>query len=352
MTASPLCARFGIDAAAIRARRAFLGFTPADEEHLGRIHDIIRVHVDSIIAEFYAHLMQFRELAMYLAEPQQLARLQQTQRQYLLSLGRDADRPAYFEDRLRIGMTHERVGLQQRWYLGAYVKLFELIQHRLTAHLAAQPDLLVGALAALHKIFTLDALLAVETYYQATTQRLQQTLDQLTQAQEMLEHLSRTDGLTQIHNRSFLLETLDKELQRSIRFRRPFSLLFVDLDHFKHINDRFGHSFGDRVLTHVVQAMRGVLRPADIIGRLGGEEFLIGLVETDGRAARQIAERLRLKVACKPLDVDGTPLSLTISIGLATADNVARIEELIDHADQALYRAKEGGRNQVQVVGE
>jgi diguanylate cyclase (GGDEF)-like protein len=349
----PLCARFGIDAATIRRQRAFLRFTPQDDAHLEIIHRVIAADVDAIVTEFYTHLQQFPELATFLADPQLRDRLKLTQRRYLLDLGRRADQPAYFEDRLRIGMAHERVGLELEWYLGAYATLFERIEARLTVHCTDRPERLAGLLTTLHKIFTLDSLLAVETYYRATTERLRTLLQELSAARQELIEQSQTDALTQVHNRMFLLEVLEKELQRSQRFRHPFSLLFVDLDHFKQVNDRCGHRFGDLALQTVADTMRGVLRPADILGRLGGEEFLVGLVETGPAAARQIAERLRQTVAAKRIEAHGQCVAVTVSVGVASAtDPTVCLQTLIDQADQALYRAKQSGRNRVCGVAE
>jgi len=149
------------------------------------------------------------------------------------------------------------------------------------------------------------------------------------------------------------LEALQAELERSARFCRPFSLLFIDLDHFKAINDRHGHGIGDLVLQSVARAVGSSLRPADILGRYGGEEFLVGLVETDGPSARGVAERIRRQVAGTVCACAGYRLSLTVSIGLATlkrdeAEQVP-LEKMIDRADRAMYQAKQAGRDHVCV---
>lgn len=353
MTTHPLCEQFQISASEIQARRAFLGFTREDDDNLERIHAVIAAQVDDIIAEFYTHLAQFEELGRFLGDRPTLERLQRTQRQYLLGLGRGAGGFAYFADRLRIGLAHERVGLEPKWYLGAYFRLFDVIGRRLTTTYAERPEQLAGLLITLQKVFTLDSVLAVETYYRTMIQRLEDTLQELTRAQHALRELSRLDGLTRVSNRMFLMESLETELGRSRRFGHPFSLLLIDLDHFKQVNDRYGHIQGDRALQQVVERVRSVIRPADIIGRYGGEEFVIGLVETDQAAAEQVAERIRLQVAHAPIEADSERTCLTVSIGLATLNNgVERIEPLIDRADRAMYRAKAAGRNRVWVARE
>ncbi|MGE3807600.1 MAG: diguanylate cyclase [Gemmataceae bacterium] len=343
----PLCQQMRIDQDEILARRAFLNFTADDEQHLRLIHEAIADDVDGIIAEFYAHLFQFPQLDRFLNEPAVRQRLQQLQRRYLLELGQHSAGLDYFESRLRTGVVHERVGLEQKWYLGGYAVLFERISQRLARVHGQDAALLAGLQVTLQKMLALDATLAVETYYQATMQRLESLLDQLTEAQKSLQELARVDELTRVSNRRHVMESLHMEVERSLRFRHPFSLLFLDLDHFKEVNDRHGHGAGDQVLSNVVATVRSVLRPADVIGRYGGEEFLVGLVETDGRTALRIAERIRRRVAQTPFYLDHGEVRLTISIGLTSLQGDSDIETLLKQADQALYHAKETGRNRV-----
>ena len=303
---------------------------------------------DAIIADFYAHLLAFETVREFLANEALLRRLQATQREYLLGLGRGRDGLSYWETRLRIGMAHERARLPQKWYLGAYAKLFELIRRRLAARHAGNASLLAGLLETLQKIFNLDATLAVETYHQANVHTLKRALQDLTDAQQALQRTARTDGLTGVRNRACLMEGLTGEFERSRRYGHELSLLFIDLDHFKRVNDRHGHARGDEALRKTVEILSRELRSTDILGRFGGEEFLLGLVETGMEAAEDIAERIRRAIEGTTLEKDGHPLCLTVSIGVATlADEVEHVEGLIDRADQALYRAKQHGRNRV-----
>lgn len=342
-----------IDAREILARWDFLALSEADQRHLDDIHRLIEEDAAAIIGEFYDALLRVEPIAEFLAEPQMQERLRETQRLYLLTLGQRSDQLDYFEDRLRIGVAHERVGLEQKWYLGAYAILFGILARRLRQEHANDPKALAESLITLQKIVTVDATLAVETYYHATMRRLEDSLRQLTATQKSLEELARLDGLTRVNNRMYLMTCLENEMQRSQRFRRPFTLLFLDIDHFKVINDAFGHSAGDSVLKQVVQAVRSVIRPVDLIGRFGGEEFLVGLVETDEATARQVAERIRLKVAHTPFRSDSSQVALTVSIGLASlASSTERVEDLVNRADHALYQAKQAGRDQVRVFEE
>ena len=269
--ARSLCDQLQITAEELQTRLAFLSFGEQDERNLAEIHGVISSRIDELIAEFYDHLLQFEELRGILSDPKLVERLKGSQRRYLLSLGQSADCVEYAEARLRIGLTHERVGLKQKWYLGAYHKLFELILQRLTVRYSGDACRLSSLVLTLNKVLRLDEIFVVETYYHATMQRLEDSLCQLKDAHRQLEGLSRRDSLTPVNNRRALMEALPMEFQRSRRYQHPFALLFLDVDHFKEINDRHGHVFGDHVLFHVVQLARGIIRPPDIIGRYGGE---------------------------------------------------------------------------------
>ncbi|WP_321530723.1 diguanylate cyclase [uncultured Desulfuromonas sp.] len=173
--------------------------------------------------------------------------------------------------------------------------------------------------------------------------------DNLKRSNRLLLNLSSTDSLTQLYNRRVLMRTLRKEFQRQIRTEESFSLLMVDVDHFKNINDRYGHLNGDTVLINLARMLRSYLRPYDVPTRFGGEEFALILPNTNMECAREVAERLRL--AAKELRFSGEirDLEITISIGVTTcpADGVEEEDDLLRLADEALYAAKEAGRDQV-----
>ena len=196
-----LCDQMQITAAELRTRLAFLSFGEQDGRNLVEIRDVISSRVDEIIGAFYGHLLQFEELRGILSDPTLVERLKGSQRQYLLSLGQLGDDVEYAESRLRIGLTHERVGLKQKWYLGAYHKLFELILQRLAVRYSGDACRLSSLILTLNKILTLDEIFVVETYYHATMQRQEDSLCQLKDAHRQLEGLSRQDSLTPVNNR-------------------------------------------------------------------------------------------------------------------------------------------------------
>lgn len=350
MGSRSFCEQLKITNEELATRRTFLGFTGQDHERLAKIRTLLKEEVEEIVEEFYSHFLQFPELVRFLAETETITRLKHTLKTYLLTLGSESDDIDYCENRLRMGFTHERIGLAQKWYVGAYGKLFELVATRLTKISSMETQESIDLLVTLQKIFTLDEQLAVETYYFSTTQRLEKLLSEVAEAQHNLEEVTRLDGLTQALNHKFLLEALDMEFYRSRRFQHPFTLLFLDLDHFKELNDQNGHAFGDKVLKQVAAGIRSVIRPSDIIGRYGGEEFVVGLVECNEETGKLIAERIRLKIALDKFEYSPHSAFVTLSIGCATLRETNKnLDDLIEDADHAMYEAKATGRNQVAV---
>lgn len=168
--------------------------------------------------------------------------------------------------------------------------------------------------------------------------------------EQELARLAQTDPLTGLANRRHFMAQAEEELSRTHRYGGPLSVLMVDIDHFKRVNDTYGHKTGDLVLQRFADLSRHMLRDIDTIGRIGGEEFAILLPETDGSRGREVAERLRSALAEAELPVEqGLPLRFTASIGIASlAGPGVNIDTLLNQADQALYEAKHAGRNRVR----
>jgi diguanylate cyclase (GGDEF)-like protein len=166
---------------------------------------------------------------------------------------------------------------------------------------------------------------------------------------ERLVHLAYTDGLTGLANHNHFLDRLEEELSRVVRHGKVLSLLFLDLDHFKLINDDHGHQCGDMVLEAVASILRSSIRRSDVPGRYGGEEFAVMLPETGADSAFVLAERIRQRVADREFDLNGRIVQITISAGVATYPGRGEMSarDLIDAADASLYAAKHAGRNRV-----
>jgi diguanylate cyclase (GGDEF)-like protein len=167
--------------------------------------------------------------------------------------------------------------------------------------------------------------------------------------QEELQRLSSYDDLTGLMNRRAFIEQYDIEFKRALRFTHPLTLLMLDIDYFKNVNDSHGHSAGDMVLRTIAGTLQKSMRSFDVCGRYGGEEFIMVLPETEIQGGYILAERVRKNISKLSFPgSNGDVIKLTCSIGLATLDNNNyRVEQLIEAADEALYMAKNNGRNQV-----
>jgi diguanylate cyclase (GGDEF)-like protein/PAS domain S-box-containing protein len=165
--------------------------------------------------------------------------------------------------------------------------------------------------------------------------------------QEKLSELALTDELTGIANRRSFINSVKLELSRKERLKIPASLLILDMDFFKRINDTHGHQAGDKVLKHVADLVTSQLRPYDIFGRIGGEEFAIYLADTEKVKAYLIADRLRIGLYNSPVNIGSINVSVSVSIGLCVNTTEASFDDMYEQADIALYQAKKLGRNRV-----
>ena len=178
--------------------------------------------------------------------------------------------------------------------------------------------------------------------------------DEMLVKNAQLEALSVTDSLTGLSNRRRLMARLDEEVYRSRRQKSPLSVVMIDIDHFKHVNDQHGHAMGDQVLRNIGEMLLGNVRATDLAARYGGEELTVVLPHTDAAGAFQFAEALRQRFADLDHVLDGVTLKRTASLGVASRDGQEELpnaEGLLKLADEALYRAKQGGRNRVELAG-
>ena len=231
-----------------------------------------------------------------------------------------------------------------------YEPIFATVRHSLS----------LAAILPLGYIYIRDQALEVknavhllESRVQDRTAELEEAMAHLSQANTQLEALSTEDPLTGLKNRRYFDNALRKEYRRALRHQDHLSLLVVDADHFKAINDRYGHPFGDIVLKRLAGVISDTIgRSGDVSARFGGEEFVVLLPDTDRLHSLQIAEKIRSRIAALTLEAKGETVTVTASIGVAcvvprTPDDGS---ELLAAADRALYLAKENGRNRVQAV--
>jgi two-component system cell cycle response regulator len=183
-------------------------------------------------------------------------------------------------------------------------------------------------------------------------ERILNLQDDLIAAQEELRFRATHDALTGIPNRAMVMDMLRSELFRQAREQRPFGIAMVDIDHFKKINDTYGHLCGDEVLRAVARRMKDCIRPYDAIGRYGGEEFLIVVAASDAVGSMALAERIRGKIESQPVSTQTGEVHVTVSLGVAVSSDAPGLDPqvLLGLADDALYRAKEHGRNRSELA--
>jgi diguanylate cyclase (GGDEF)-like protein/PAS domain S-box-containing protein len=183
------------------------------------------------------------------------------------------------------------------------------------------------------------------SYYAA----IERDLTEYKRLQSRLENMANTDSLTGLSNRQSFLHRAEKEFSRARRYARPLATVMIDVDHFKDINDRYGHAAGDIVLREVSAICQCSLRGSDLLGRVGGEEFVLLLPDTPQSNAIYVAERMREQLAKTPIDVDGVVVTITASFGVASlCDADINFNSILERADEAMYHAKHDGRNKVK----
>lgn len=197
------------------------------------------------------------------------------------------------------------------------------------------------------RIRQLEALLEEKQKIEAQLRREIQTRKEL---EDRLRSMAMSDALTGVPNRRQILGIAGMEISRARRYGRPMSLLLLDIDHFKTINDVHGHAVGDEALVHLASVGSGALRESDTLGRTGGEEFVVVLPETPAEGALVVADRLRQIIATTPAPTASGPLTMTLSIGVAEVSRGESIDAVMQRADQAMYAAKESGRNRCCVA--
>ena len=193
----------------------------------------------------------------------------------------------------------------------------------------------------------------LESRVQARTNELNEALEKLQTVNAELQRLSNTDALTQVGNRAYFDQTLLSEHKRASRLKQPLALLLFDIDHFKSINDSWGHPAGDACLRYLADYLRSkVLRAGDVLARYGGEEFVVLLINSTLGDALDVAEELRAEIATLEVPIEGHTLRITASFGVASAIPASRStpETLVADADKALYEAKHHGRNCVRAA--
>ncbi|MEW6647517.1 MAG: diguanylate cyclase [Pseudomonadota bacterium] len=349
--AGRVCARYGFDAAARRHRLELLELGDADQHWAQRLQqEVIAPQVDALVERFYDFQQRFPEIMRAIGNRDNLARLKQTQRRYLLGLGHNFAGEDYFGERLRIGEIHALHNIPLSLYQASYRHLQQLLIEAIPAAIPPGSAEHLALCGFISKITALDMTLAIETYHSVRVADLRETVDSLQHEHWRLHEKVGRDALTGLANREAALNELDAALTAIGARGTELCLIMADVDHFKQINDTYGHLAGDKVLQCIAAKLQQMLREFDIVGRFGGEEFIIVLDDTPLEVARKVAERLRRGVEQELVQCDEQNIRLTISLGLTRATARDDVRGLIRRADDALYQAKEEGRNRVVVI--
>lgn len=319
----------------ITQRKQFLEFSTDDVTILGEIHQYLEKNVNVIeffTDTFYRHMFSFPELQKILPDEAAVNRLKAIQSRYFMELTAGDYGDDYISSRLKVGYAHQRVGLEPKWYIGAYRKYLSSLQPILRDIYGDDSTKLLAANDAILKVVFFDMDLALDTYFHAS---MQKTLK-----------LANYDVLTGLPNRNLFQDRLEQEIKKAHRNKSTLALLLIDLDQFKKVNDTLGHHAGDLLLIESAQRIRKCLRETDTVARLGGDEFIIILPDiSDLQYIERVAKDIILDLN-KSFTLGNSIVYSSASIGISTyPDDAQDIESLLKHVDQAMYVAKAEGRN-------
>lgn len=351
LTDQNLAEKLHITAREIVRRKELVCLEQADVELLLGCKPIIAEQINEIVDEFYADQVSKPEVERLIGDSGTLSRLKHHTQNYLLTMFDGIYDDIYVLSRLRVGVVHDRIGVPPKLYVSSMRTLLNILRRRLQANTALKDKCkqCLSIQAALEKIIIFDLTLVFDTYIHSLLDQVELRKDEIELYAKGLEEevasrtkelseMARRDPLTGLINRRTMFEELRREIARSLRHGQPITLAYIDMDHFKEVNDAHGHQEGDKILQSLATAMRKVLRAEDLSARIGGDEFCIILPGADFTTSREVLSRL-----VGIFDELKGEHMVTLSVGLASLslELPQMPEELVKQADQAMYRAKE-----------
>lgn len=344
----PLCDNYGFTSKQREVRVAMMGLSNVNHSQVKYLHEkVIQPYAKSIVDTFYEILFSFPEIKAYLLSLVNIEHLKMQQLAYLETYGLNFDTPEYFEQRLKVGQVHAKIGLPLSYYQMSFRVLDETIINYLVMHTTNNEGTILQYVKLISNLSALDMSLAIETYHGKKIHDMSDSIHALMDEHESLVIKMDLDELTMAASRARILDYVKNNVLKAEERGSPFCVAMIDIDFFKSVNDEYGHIIGDHILTEVAARIMGALRTDDMLGRYGGEEFVLVLPGSDIKVAKKITERVCKRVNNKPFKVDEHIISVTISIGVTQSNKKDSDEILIARADHALYEAKHKGRNQV-----
>lgn len=330
----------------IGARKRLLEFDEQDTAALLQCRDHIENRLDDIVETFYGIQTSNPDIASLIGDADTLERLETAQRRYIMDLFSGAYDLEYTNNRLRIGLVHKRIGVEPKFYLSAVYLLHRLLVQNISDALS-EDTVRQQALIALDKLIYFDVTLVFETYIlslvsemEAVKNRTEEYAKALEETVAMRNGQLRTDALTGLTTRRYLNEALQHTIKAAQRRCEPVSLIFVDVDDFKGLNDRRGHAYGDRVLAELGKVLLETARGEDTCVRYGGDEFCVVLANsTEEQAESAYCQRIRRLLAERLPEV-------SISMGTVQTgpDHFEDADALLKSADRRMYLNKSSGK--------
>lgn len=330
----------------LNLRKSLLEFMFDDVLAMTSSKPYIVDNIDIIVDRFYENQTKIEEIVLLIGDADTLERLHQALRHYILGLFSGYYDHEYVNNRLRIGMVHKRIGVEPKLFLSAVRVLKGIIRDVLRENIVDE-TLLSNTLYALEKLFYFDTTFVFDTYIESLLEEVKSEKrktelyaksleDKVLERTKQLEALSKLDPLTNLSNQRALYESLRVELIRASRNQTKLSLVYLDVDDFKCINDNEGHMKGDEVLKDLALLFKENIRELDIACRCGGDEFVLILPQCDIANAKQIVKKIIKKFS-------KIYTSYTLSFGIAETGTVEYLDSqaLLHEADKKMYLAKE-----------
>jgi diguanylate cyclase (GGDEF)-like protein len=350
------CASFGFDDVRVAETISMLGLVAAHHAQAEQIRkEVIGPDSEALVDSCFSI---FAENTRFLPVEKQIGvdRFRREWQDQLLCYGRSFDTPAYFADRLAVAATFARVKIPMNLLQAKHLVTHRVLIDRICERFTGSTEMLRHAVECVTRLTSLDLYLAAEGYHMPEINEMTHAVSGLREEISRLRHDASTDHLTGMMNYANLMEALQQHIDGTQdrsgqgKRRRYLCLAMIDLDHFKKINDTYGHVIGDFVLRHVAGRIKAAVRDFDMVGRFGGEEFVIIMADTNLQVAQSIAERVRQVVMDTPLHLKEFSIQITISLGVAMLMEGERKEALLERADAAMYEAKKAGRNRVKIA--